>query len=89
VKIYRTGDVEVAAISGLDLEVARAEFLAVMGPSGSRKTTLLNCLSGLDDIDGPAVACGFPAVQLRGRPDGGGMTWAQSNRKGRPRIQGP
>jgi len=54
-KIYRTGDVEVAALRGLDLEVAHGEFLGVMGPSGSGKTTLLNCLSGLDEIDSGRV----------------------------------
>ena len=50
-KVYRSGGSEVVALKGLDLCVARGEFLAVMGPSGSGKTTLLNCLSGLDEID--------------------------------------
>jgi putative ABC transport system ATP-binding protein len=54
-KIYRTGDVEVEALRGLDLAVRSGELVAVMGPSGSGKTTLLNCLSGLDDIDGGRV----------------------------------
>jgi putative ABC transport system ATP-binding protein len=54
-KVYRTGGVEVEALSGLDLAVRRGELVAVMGPSGSGKTTLLNCLSGLDDVDGGRV----------------------------------
>jgi len=54
-KIYRTGQLEVEALHGLDLHVDRGELLAVMGPSGSGKTTLLNCLSGLDDIDAGRV----------------------------------
>ena len=54
-KVYRTGEIEVEALAGLDLKVRRGELVAVMGPSGSGKTTLLNCLSGLDDIDGGRV----------------------------------
>ena len=54
-KVYRTGEIEVEALAGLDLKVRRGELVAVMGPSGSGTTTLLNCLSGLDDIDGGRV----------------------------------
>jgi putative ABC transport system ATP-binding protein len=54
-KVYRTGEIEVEALAGLDLTVHKGELVAVMGPSGSGKTTLLNCLSGLDDIDGGGV----------------------------------
>ena len=57
-KVYRTGDVEVTALRGLDLQVRSGELVAVMGPSGSGKTTLLNCLSGLDDIDAGRVLIG-------------------------------
>ena len=50
-KVYRTGAVEVEALRGLDLTVHHGELVTVMGPSGNGKTTMLNCLSGLDDID--------------------------------------
>ncbi|MDQ1686254.1 MAG: lipoprotein-releasing system ATP-binding protein [Frankiaceae bacterium] len=54
-KVYRTGAGEVEALHALDLEVHRGELVGVLGPSGSGKTTRLNCLSGLDDIDGGRV----------------------------------
>jgi putative ABC transport system ATP-binding protein len=50
-KTYDTGTLSVAALNGVDLEVAQGEMVAIMGPSGCGKTTLLNCLSGLDQFD--------------------------------------
>ncbi|HET7701222.1 MAG TPA: ABC transporter ATP-binding protein [Candidatus Limnocylindria bacterium] len=47
-RTYVAGESRVAALAGLDLEVARGEFVAVMGPSGSGKSTLLNILAGLE-----------------------------------------
>ncbi len=48
VKIYKTDDIEVVALQGLDLEVRRGELMAIVGNSGSGKSTLLNMLGGLD-----------------------------------------
>ncbi len=54
-KVYDTGEVEVKALRGLDLDVRKGEMVSVMGPSGCGKTTLLNCLSSIDDFTGGEV----------------------------------
>ncbi|MFC4808589.1 ATP-binding cassette domain-containing protein [Paenibacillus sp. GCM10023250] len=48
VKIYKTAEVEVVALQGLNLQVNQGEMIAVIGNSGSGKSTLLNMLGGLD-----------------------------------------
>lgn len=48
VKIYKTDDIEVVALQGLDLTIERGELMAIIGNSGSGKSTLLNMLGGLD-----------------------------------------
>ena len=48
VKIYKTKDIEVMALQGLDLAVQKGELMAVIGKSGSGKSTFLNMLGGLD-----------------------------------------
>jgi ABC-type lipoprotein export system ATPase subunit len=48
VKIYKTSEIEVVALQGLDLNVDKGELMAIVGNSGSGKSTLLNMLGGLD-----------------------------------------
>ena len=47
-KVYRKGEIEVRALGGIDLEIDKEEFCAIVGPSGSGKTTLLNIIGCLD-----------------------------------------
>lgn len=48
VKIYKTDEVEVLALQGLDLEIKKGELVAIIGKSGSGKSTLLNMIGGLE-----------------------------------------
>lgn len=47
-KVYRMGEVEVPALSGINLDIRRGEFVAIMGASGSGKSTFMNILGCLD-----------------------------------------
>ncbi|MBB5335474.1 ABC transporter ATP-binding protein [Pectinatus brassicae] len=62
-KIYQVGTQQVAALNGIDLNIKKGEFAALMGPSGSGKSTLMNILGCLDrptegsyKLDGAEVA---------------------------------
>ncbi|MFN0147799.1 MAG: ABC transporter ATP-binding protein [Dehalococcoidia bacterium] len=58
VKRYGSNGHTVHALRGVNIAVRQGEMLAIMGPSGCGKTTLLNALSGLDDVDEGFIAIG-------------------------------
>jgi lipoprotein-releasing system ATP-binding protein len=57
-KTYRNAEVPVEVFRGLDLTVERGEMLAIVGPSGIGKSTLLHLLGGLDRPDGGTIRVG-------------------------------
>jgi putative ABC transport system ATP-binding protein len=68
VKIYSSGNVRVEALKGVSLQVQRGEILGIMGASGCGKTTLLNCLSGLDGVnDGEVYIEGVNLASMNDR----------------------
>jgi lipoprotein-releasing system ATP-binding protein len=54
-KTYRNAEVPVTVFQGLELKVERGEMLAIVGPSGIGKSTLLHLLGGLDRADGGSI----------------------------------
>ena len=63
-KIYRSGEVEVHALRGADLDLYEGELVVILGPSGSGKSTLLNIIGGLDTATMPEVAVSRPPMML-------------------------
>ncbi len=49
-KIYRSGEVEIAALAGASFAIERGELCVIVGESGAGKTTLLNILGGMDTL---------------------------------------
>jgi putative ABC transport system ATP-binding protein len=85
-KIYLVGDVRVAALEDVTLEVGEGRFVAVTGVSGSGKSTLLNLLGGLDtpsagtiEVDGDLVSAMDREALARYRRFGAGMVFQSFN----------
>lgn len=67
-KIYRTGEVKIAALSGVNFEIEKGEFCVIVGASGAGKTTILNILGGMDTLtDGSAWLDGIEISGLNKR----------------------
>jgi putative ABC transport system ATP-binding protein len=65
-KIYQETKVPVHALQGVDLEIHKGEFTAIVGPSGSGKSTLLNIVGGLDHpTEGHAWIAGEDLTEMR------------------------
>jgi ABC-type lipoprotein export system ATPase subunit/bifunctional DNA-binding transcriptional regulator/antitoxin component of YhaV-PrlF toxin-antitoxin module len=87
VKIYKYAGLEVVALQGLDLTVARGELLGIVGASGSGKSTLLNVVGGIDlPSAGRVTVDGADLLKLSGpalnrfRRERVGFVWQQSAR---------
>jgi putative ABC transport system ATP-binding protein len=64
-KSYWRGTLEIPVLTGIDLDIPKGGYYALMGPSGSGKTTLLNLIAGIDrPTGGELEVCGYPLNQL-------------------------
>ena len=64
-KSYWRGSLEIPVLTGIDLEIPKGGYYALMGPSGSGKTTLLNLIAGIDRPSGGELeVCGCPLNEL-------------------------
>ena len=93
VKIYKVADLEVVALQGLDLEVVAGEMMALVGASGSGKSTFLNILGGLDTpsagsclVDGNDLTRLSEAQRIKYRRFLVGHVWQQSGRNLLPEL---
>jgi putative ABC transport system ATP-binding protein len=64
-KDYRRGEQTISVLANINLDIARGEFVALMGPSGSGKSTLLNLIAGIDKpTSGMITVGGIDIAQL-------------------------
>src|SRR5438445_11949093 len=68
-KVYERGKQRVEVLHHVDLEIAKGDFLALMGPAGSGKTTLLNLIGGLDSPTDGSIRVGGKGIDKLGPGD--------------------
>lgn len=67
-KIYKTGEVEIAALNKATFSVDKGELVCILGPSGAGKTTALNILGGMDSAtSGSLIVDGLDITKLKGK----------------------
>jgi len=77
-RVFRTTDVETHALAGVDLSIAKGEFVSIEGPSGCGKSTLLSILGLLDEPTAGKYVLGGKQVETLG--------WAERARLRREQI---
>jgi putative ABC transport system ATP-binding protein len=76
-KSYQRGSQTVPVLEGISFDIARGEFLALMGPSGSGKSTLLNLIAGIDTVDSGSIIVDGVDIASLGEADLAGWRSAQ------------
>jgi putative ABC transport system ATP-binding protein len=76
-KSFRKGDETITPLNNVDLDIQEGEFVSLMGPSGTGKSTLLNIVSGIDRVDAGTIR--INGLQIDGMSRGKLADWRAAN----------